>query len=163
MRLLTPLVSVKPRWLSVQPPRGSIAFGNSCSWNSETLQVSRTDSATKSRKYHNNAEEVSVTAGSHSIRMPALRAAATLHRDQSVRDRLAAGRDMHGRKAIVNISVATRTLFNQLREKEGREKGKMKKKGRRGSYEWSLGSCESCTMKGCVKDAKKEEYWPPKV
>ena len=96
-------------------------------------------------------------------RMPALRAAATLHRDQSVRDRLAAGRDMHGRKAIVNISVATRTLFNQLREKEGREKGKRKEKGRSGGYEWSLGSCESCAMKGCVKDAKKEEYWPPKV
>jgi len=36
--------------------------------------------------------------------MPALRAAATLHRDQSVRDRLAAGRDVHGREAVVDIS-----------------------------------------------------------
>ena len=74
--------------------------------------------------------------------MPALRAAATLHRDQSVRDRLAAGRDMHGRKAIVNISVATRTLFNQLREKEGREKGKRKKRAGAGvtSGRWDRAS-----------------------
>ena len=45
-----------------------------------------------------------MTAGSHSIRMPALRAAATLHRDQSVRDRLAAGWDMHAREAVVDVS-----------------------------------------------------------
>lgn len=36
--------------------------------------------------------------------MPALRAAATLHRDQSVRDRLAAGWDMHAREAVVDVS-----------------------------------------------------------